>query len=483
MLALACLTGYGVGMRFASIDGRHAEGNSQAPQAPIRATMVSSTGCVWGPGNTVMPLTDDRFASGDALQLLEGIAELKIDRGRSSVQLQLEGPASAVLTGHGTPSVSYGKIVAKTDGALAETYAIETSFGRVLIAPSSDVGLAAFGSSAEIHCFRGRATIESPWMRSTSEEIGSVAIDAGQSLQLADVGGASLEGRRGTADKERFTPQVSMSTDFLSVGVDYVRQVMEARPVAYYRFEDADALVARNEMADDHHCQVKGNVGRVGPRGNRSLELGFHVVPGSLVAAGSWDDALAGSFSIEAWIKPNHYHTGSIVGFVGDFDPSLERNRHGVLLETCGPASSQDWMRPKELRFLHRSQLTADSRDGVSVFSGRPYEARRWQHVAAVKDGGELRLYVNGALMQTVYEEHPTPKGLQLVIGQLYTESVERYFIGQLDEAAIYDRPLTESEIRRRYELLRGSPRAELDDRSAGSAPLRHVECKLWERG
>jgi hypothetical protein len=330
-------------------------------------------------------------------------------------------------------------------------------------------------------CFSGRAVIESPWLRSSGDErLASVAIVAGESLAFDDVGGATLEARRGPADKRRFTPQVSMSTDFLSVSREYVREVAAAKPVAYWRFEDEASGVVRNEMSDSFHCQVKGDVGRVGPPGNRALELGFAPEPGSVVAMESWDEVLSGSFSIEVWVKPNHYHLGSIVGFVGDFDPKEKRNKHGVLLEACGPVGVPSWLEPNELRFLHRSELSSHAAHGVSVFSGRSYAARRWQHVAAVKDGAELRLYVDGALVKTGRDESPTPRGLHLLIGQLYTESVERCFIGQLDEAAIYDRPLSEPEIRRHHELLRpGAERSDLSIWRAPPATARFLEALL----
>jgi len=75
--------------------------------------------------------------------------------------------------------------------------------------------------------------------------------------------------------------------------------------------------------------------------------------------------------------------------------------------------------------------------------------------VAAVKDGTEMRLYVDGRQVGKARDESPTPEGLHLVIGQLYTETVERFFIGQLDEVAIYDRALSPEEVRRHHELLR----------------------------
>jgi hypothetical protein len=324
--------------------------------------------------------------------------------------------------------------------------------------PNSDVGLIGFGSLAEVHCFAGRVAVESPWLRSEGDNVASVSLSAGDGLQFDDVGGAMLETREIAAEQQQFTPQVSMSSDFLSVSPRYVREIMRANPVAYWRFEELSGGVVQNEIGPTHQGRVKGQVRLAGPSGNRALQVGIDASPGSIVASESWDDVLSGDFSIELWMKPSHHHLGSMVGFVGDFDLVDKRNKHGVLLETCGPSGPSDWLRVNRLRFLHRSQLTANSAHGVSCFSTNAYRARRWQHVVAVKEGSDLRLFLDGELAQTAHDEQATPRGLQLVIGQLYTETVERFFIGQLDEAAIYDRPLSASEVARHFELLRPAP-------------------------
>jgi hypothetical protein len=389
--------------------------------------------------------------------------------GAGEAHLQMEGPASVVLTAQGAASMNYGKVVIKTDGHTG-AYPIETSFGRVLAEPKSKVGLIGFGSKAEIHCFRGRVVVDSPWLSANDGDVASVSLEAGEALQFTDVGGATLQSSRTVAEEARFTPQVSMNTDFLSVSSDYVRAIVAARPAAYWRFEESAGGVVRNEMGPTYQGHVKGEVGWVGPEGNRAIELGMNDKQGSLRAVESWDDVLSGDFSIEAWIKPSHYHLGSVVGFVGDFDPAVQRNKHGVLLETCGPSRPSDWRRVNQVRFLHRSQLTADPKDGVSCFSGEPYEPRRWQHIVAVKQSDQLRLYVDGELKHTVTDDKPTPKDLHLVIGQLYTETVERFFRGQLDEVAIYSRALGADEVAEHHELLRPAAKRPLQPAPAAAS-------------
>jgi hypothetical protein len=158
------------------------------------------------------------------------------------------------------------------------------------------------------------------------------------------------------------------------------------------------------------------------------------------------------------WMKPSHHHQGSLVGFVGAFDPKLRKNTHGVLLEIAGPIHFGP-SRINRLRFLHRSPLSAVPTKDATCFSQKTYSARRWQHVVATKEGDKLHLFVDGVLVTSSEIVDPTPIGLQLVIGQLYTDSLDRFFVGQLDEIAIYDRALSPSEAARHHDLLRPSAR------------------------
>jgi hypothetical protein len=213
-------------------------------------------------------------------------------------------------------------------------------------------------------------------------------------------------------------------------------------------------------MGDRFHGRLKGKVRWVGPEGNRAIEFGVTSEPGSLIVAESWDEVLDGDFALEAWIKPSHYHLGSIVGFIGEFDWQDRRNKHGVLLEVNGTSQPSNIHQPQRIRFLHRPVLGVEG--GVSCYSDRSYQPRLWQHVAAVREGDKLRLYMDGALVREAEDRERIPLGLHLVMGQLYTETVERFFIGYVDEVAIYDRALTAEEVAAHHELLRPDPRKDL---------------------
>lgn len=452
VVALACLMGYLAGRREA---GRLEAPTSMAAIEPLpHATMVSSTGCVWGAGEAGVPSHGKKFASGDTLQLLEGIAEFSIGA-KSDVKLQMEGPTSVVLASDLGVSMSYGKIILNSMSYDGRPFPIDTTFGRILVDYGAEVGLITFGSKAEIHCFQGRVTVESPWLAGNEHSTAAEALSAGESMAFDHVGQAGLQVNRGVADKHRFTPQVAMSNDFLSVTPEYVEEVLISKPVAYWRFEQTVGGVVRNEMGPAYEGQVRGTVNWAGPAGNHVIELGLAEDPGSMLVEDSWDDVLTGDFSVELWMKPSHHHLGSLVGFVGPFDPKLRQNKYGVLLEIGGPVNRYSRSRVNQLRFLHRAPLSVTPAMDANCFSEKTYVARRWQHVVATKERDKLRLFVDGALVDSTESVNQTPSGLQLVIGQLYTDSLDRFFVGQLDEIAIYDRALSPREAARHHELLR----------------------------
>jgi hypothetical protein len=84
---------------------------------------------------------------------------------------------------------------------------------------------------------------------------------------------------------------------------------------------------------------------------------------------------------------------------------------------------------------------------GASVMAGNA-EPAGWRHVAAVKHGDRLRLYVNG---EQVAQSRPldaaqydldVDKPLQLGFGQ------NDYFLGRLRDVRIYDRQLEPAELK-----------------------------------
>jgi hypothetical protein len=425
----------------------------------LEARIVGGTPCVWDSAGIQHRDRNKPLREGDSLQLLEGIAELSLPHRATTGELVMEGPAAVLLARQAVPTLRYGKITLKTDAAASDRFPVETPFGRVMVEAGTEVGISVFGGSAQVHVFTGVATVESPWLISPPQGVESRVVSAGEALFFEGVGNVTLNVTEGAAHRGRFTPQVSMQSDFLAVDADYVQEIKTSGPVAYWRFEqngrqsDTAGEVVINEIADRFHGRIRGKVRWVGPVGNQAIEFGLTPEPGSMVVDQSWDEVLDGDYSMEAWIKPSHCHLGSILGFIGEFDWKDHRNKHGLLLEVGGTSQPSSIHRPERIRFLHRPVLGVQG--GAQCFSDRSYRTRKWQHVVALRDGADLRLYLDGDLVARNEDSSKMALGLQLVLGQLYTETVERFFVGHVDEVAIYDRALKGEEVRRHHELLR----------------------------
>jgi hypothetical protein len=129
---------------------------------------------------------------------------------------------------------------------------------------------------------------------------------------------------------------------------------------------------------------------------------------------------------------------------------------HGMLIELGGTGMIPSAVHhPGRIRFLHRNPASHDSQLGTSCYSTIAYTLRKWQHVVAVKDGHQMRLYINGQLAGEGADASELPSGLRLLVGKLYPASRVRPFIGQLDELALYYRALSQKEIETHYRVVR----------------------------
>jgi hypothetical protein len=229
-------------------------------------------------------------------------------------------------------------------------------------------------------------------------------------------------------------------------------------------------------MSSQFHFRLRGEVGWRDYPGNRAIELGSAQKPGYLLTDDNLGDAIRTAYSVEAWVKPSHFHSGALFGMVDWPEEAPVAARHGVLLDLCGPTKWQQMppknrspvhpgFHPKQVRFLQRVPLSADANLGTSCYSVEPYECRRWQYLVGIKDGNSLKLFVDGELISEEKDENQCPAGLRALIGQAWPTGIVgtrplRQFVGELDEVALYDRALEANEIREHFRLGHVSPLA-----------------------
>jgi hypothetical protein len=90
---------------------------------------------------------------------------------------------------------------------------------------------------------------------------------------------------------------------------------------------------------------------------------------------------------------------------------------------------------------------------GSNATDNRALSLDVWHHVVATFDGGALKLFVDGA--QTAFNGVPSDMPettTSWAVGGQNCDCTTNYFVGALDELAIYDHALSRSRIRAHFE-------------------------------
>ena len=139
------------------------------------------------------------------------------------------------------------------------------------------------------------------------------------------------------------------------------------------------------------------------------------------------------SFSIAVWVKPQKSFWGRIISK----ETQNVNGRQGWLLVVDPSTTSITFERWRD-----------DNGTGVGI-SIVPNE---WVHVVAVYDGSEMKIYKNGELVNSLPStqsliDHTRP----LTIGS--HSEIHSFFNGTIDEVMIFNRSLTDNEVRALYQL------------------------------
>jgi len=147
------------------------------------------------------------------------------------------------------------------------------------------------------------------------------------------------------------------------------------------------------------------------------------------------------SFTVTAWVNladANSYHT--VISQDGD-------RVSGFYLQYS--ASDSRWA-------FSQTNSDADNAVTVRALSTAAPAVGIWTHLAGIYDAGagQLKLYVNGALQQTVTKGSPWNANGNLQIGRgKWNGAAADYFAGLIDEVRTFDHALTDAEISSSYHL------------------------------
>jgi hypothetical protein len=433
-----------------------------AANLPV-AYLAYSNGCDWGAGPFGVRNVGSAIQSGDDISLYEGIAEFRL---ASGVLVSVEAPASLVINSASSLVLLYGKV---TLLAPWEATDLRVTAGPCQFAArDAEFGVIHQGNKIGVHVFSGEVRAASPSMSYDPDVddssggsvvtddtgiFGRAMITAGAAISLVDDDGIVKVNEMGLdAKPELFATKLSMS-GVLPASGSYSDAVRRSNPVGYWRFEQIQDQIVQNEIPGGANLKVVGNVRFTG----EALDKAAEFRPGAesyLVSDRALTGGEAANYCMEAWIKPSYVHIGGFALLVSD-EPELHASTLEIQGSRKSPGSTRrGLLHPATVRFVHHNAAAESTTDYgfTDCFSKERYLVRRWQHVVAVKEGPSMRLYLNGRQVASARDKSPLSPNSRLAIGQDAFHHGTRWFVGQIDEVAFYDRALSAEEIAAHYQ-------------------------------
>jgi hypothetical protein len=184
--------------------------------------------------------------------------------------------------------------------------------------------------------------------------------------------------------------------------------------------------------------------------GNRSAEFPATENSQFLVMDELWHPTWRPGYAVEFWCLSRTICHASLAGLIHPRDTD-----HHVFLMELTSRNRLTIHKPASVRLLHRWPPGWEG--GDNTYSQNPYVPYRWHHIVGQIDGDHMVQFIDGepsAVLSVAPEHADVP--CQLILGRLTTQpgsglSIDRPFVGRLDEVALYDHPLTVEEIREHH--------------------------------
>jgi len=229
---------------------------------------------------------------------------------------------------------------------------------------------------------------------------------------------------------------------FVDAGADVTRPtpyydaVLADAPIAWYRFEETSGAMAKNSAPDSSVGSAGYSDAGLGRTGAFPNEPGYAVeVSGGKISVSDGHLAFPGTakFTLEAWVYPKTID-GLYRRIISHEAPTTVRD--GYLLYVQNGAVGVDrWLDGG----VQEAELAGTLLLGI------------WSHVVATFDGSVLAFYLNG---QNVAQSNVTVSiatvNVPFTMGTDSRSSTD-YFVGGLDEIAVYDKALSATRVAAHY--------------------------------
>jgi hypothetical protein len=384
------------------------------------------------------------------LRLAAGRAVLAFVNG---VMLTLEGPIDLELSAGDRVFCRHGRLRARVPRG-AEGFVVATP-GSAVVDHGTEFGMNVEADGrARVMVFEGLA--EAALLDGAGSPKRTQMVERSQAFELDPLGGRIAAA---ALRPDAFVPAIEADTGRLDLDPSYPGAVLAARPRGYWRFEAVVDGAFPNEVPGGPPLRIHGPVSVAADgRANGHAAFGAGAPGQFLDTDGLWELPGTPGHAVELWFLAESFSRATLVGLYPPADriPSSApwKPPHNLIVETAA-RERQSLFRPASVRFLHRWPL--DSRAGDNICSERNYVPRRWHHVVAQKNGGRMELYFDGAGQSLPLEPDHPDASCNLVVGRRTTDPGEptdiRFFVGRLDELAVYDRPLTPGEVVRHFRL------------------------------
>jgi len=198
-------------------------------------------------------------------------------------------------------------------------------------------------------------------------------------------------------------------------------------PIAAYSFNEGEGEMAE-DSAGAHDGTVEGAEWE--PDGRFGGALSFDAGNEDEVDIPGTEDLRVEDFTVEAWVKPDKSLEWAPV--IARYSPE----DFGFALDGGGELAGQ----PEGLITNHASAASY-------AYYEHQLPLNKWSYLALTSDGSDLRLYLNGELVDSRPSTAARAGVGDLEIGGSSALGSGEYFDGEIDEARLFDRALTEDQI------------------------------------
>ena len=371
---------------------------------------------------------DDLFA--EKLVLTEGSVLIKYENG---AEIKLEAPVSYELKSLSYAKIDYGDLAARIPQA-AQGFTVDSPRASVV-----DLGTEfsmKVDKNGETHVFVFEGEVETSLIGEDGNTFKNARLSANEGVVIND--DLSL-----IKDQSKTSSFVRISTGenpIIEISDKYVKAVKNDQAVAYWRFEEGREHV--NEASELFPLSFENGLAP------ENGVLSFKENSDHYFKVNSpIHDINSEGYTVEFWLNPDEYRSQmSLLSFVLPDQPTW----HLLYTSLTG---EKDGLKHSPFNVRMSSRFPAANGYGSNCFSNQAFMTRQWSHYVFVKDDESLAIYIDGELANTVKTSLGSDnQAYQLCFGRIDPERSMRYYVGQLDELAIYNYPLEADQIKGHFE-------------------------------